>query len=236
MEWLSRTSLLIGEEQIGKFKDTNVLVVGLGGVGAYAAEQLARAGIGNMTIVDGDIYQPSNINRQLMALNSTLGRPKAEIMRDRILDINPNISVTPINNYVTDEEMINIISPEFDYIIDAIDTLAPKINLIYHSLEKGVKIVSSMGAGGKTDPMQIRIADIKKSYKCPLARVVRKRLHKLGIRSGVKVVFSTEDVVKESIIPEEGRNKKSAVGTISYLPPLFGCYCASVVVNDLLGK
>lgn len=149
MEWLSRTSLLIGEEQIGKFKDTNVLVVGLGGVGAYAAEQLARAGIGNMTIVDGDIYQPSNINRQLMALNSTLGRPKAEIMRDRILDINPNISVTPINNYVTDEEMINIISPEFDYIIDAIDTLAPKINLIYHSLEKGVKIVSSMGAGAK---------------------------------------------------------------------------------------
>ena len=233
-EWLSRTDLLLGEERLGNLKNSHVLVVGLGGVGAYAAEQICRAGVGRMTIVDGDNIEATNINRQLPAITSNLGKDKAEVMGERLLDINPNLELRVINEYLKDERMIEVLKEEeYDYVVDAIDTLAPKIFLIYHSLQNNLKIVSAMGAGGKMDPTKIQITDISKSYNCKLARMLRKRLHKLGVYKGVKVVFSPEDVAKEAVMLDESRNKKSNVGTISYMPPLFGCFCASVVLKDL---
>lgn len=236
-EWLSRTNLLLGDERLSQLQNAHVLVVGLGGVGAYAAEQICRAGVGQMTIVDGDNIELSNINRQLPATQSNLKKDKAEVMGQRLLDINPNLKLRIINEYLKDERMIEVLQEEqYDYVVDAIDTLAPKIFLIYHSLQNNLKIVSAMGAGGKMDPTKIQIADISKSYNCKLARMLRKRLHKLGVYKGVPVVFSPEDVSKDAVILDESRNKKSNVGTISYMPPLFGCFCASVVIKDLSAK
>ncbi|MCR9011515.1 tRNA threonylcarbamoyladenosine dehydratase [Gabonibacter chumensis] len=236
-EWLSRTELLIGKEALKKLQEAHVLVAGLGGVGAYAAEQLCRAGIGEMTIIDGDCVEETNKNRQLPALDGNMGKPKAEVMAARFRDINPEIRLHVINDYIRDDRMIEVLKmASYDYIVDAIDTLAPKIFLIYHSLQNGYSIVSSMGSGGKFDPTQIRIADISKSYNCNLARMLRKRLHKLGVYKGVKVVFSPEEVDPEAVVLSEGENKKSNVGTISYMPPAFGCFCASVVIRDLIGK
>ncbi|TFH38903.1 MAG: tRNA threonylcarbamoyladenosine dehydratase [Bacteroidia bacterium] len=233
-EWLSRTELLLGEEKIKRLQQSNVLVVGLGGVGAYAAEMICRAGVGTMTIVDGDMINSSNRNRQLPALVSTDGRPKAVVMGERLLDINPGLDLTVLQEYIRDERMVEILDRGFDYVVDAIDTLSPKIFLIYHSVQRNLPVVSSMGAGGKRDTSLIKISDISESYNCKLARILRKRLHKLGIREGVKVVFSPEPVPGESIIRVEGeRNKKSNVGTISFMPPAFGCAIASVVINDL---
>jgi len=234
-DWLSRTELLLGEEKVARLARSNVLVVGLGGVGAYAAEMICRAGVGRMTIVDGDSINPSNLNRQLPALVSTNGRPKAEVMGERLLDINPGLDLTVLQEYIRDERMVEILDGGFDYVVDAIDTLSPKIFLVYHSVQRNLPVVSSMGAGGKKDTSLIKISDISESYNCKLARILRKRLHKLGVRDGVKVVFSPEPVPGESIIRVEGeRNKKSNVGTISYMPPAFGCAIASVVINDLL--
>lgn len=229
--------MLIGKEALKKLQEAHVLVAGLGGVGAYAAEQLCRAGIGEMTIIDGDCVEETNKNRQLPALDSNMGKPKAEVMAARFRDINPEIRLHVINDYIRDDRMIEVLKlASYDYIVDAIDTLAPKIFLIYHSLQNGYSIVSSMGSGGKFDPTQIRIADISKSYNCNLARMLRKRLHKLGVYKGVKVVFSPEEVDPEAVVLSEGENKKSNVGTISYMPPAFGCFCASVVIRDLIGK
>ncbi len=232
--WLQRTELLLGKEAIEKLKSKHVLVVGLGGVGAYAAEMIARAGIGRMTIVDGDVINVTNINRQLPALNSKVGRPKTEIMAERLRDINPDIQLEVINAFVRDEFMVELLNKPYDYVVDAIDTLSPKVFLIYHSLQKGHKIVSSMGAGGKMDPAQLHIADISKSYNCKLAKAIRKRLHRMGIKSGFPVVFSTEEANPDAIVEvEDELNKKSMVGTISYMPALFGIFCASKVIRDL---
>ena len=237
MEWLSRTELLLGKERLERLLRAHVLVAGLGGVGAYAAEQLCRAGIGEMTIIDGDRVEVTNKNRQLPAIDSNIGLPKAEVMAARFREINPDIRLHVINDFIRDDRMVEVLEmARSDYVVDAIDTLAPKIFLIYHCLQKGLKVVSSMGAGGKMDPMQIRIADISKSYNCTLARMLRKRLHKLGVYKGVKVVFSPEEVDPEAVVLSESENKKSNVGTISYMPPLFGCYCASVVIRDLAGE
>ena len=234
MEWLNRTTLLIGNENIDKLKKSHVLIVGLGGVGAYAAEMLCRAGTGKLTLVDGDKVEITNLNRQLPGLNSNLGKNKADVLAQRFKDINPGIEVTVINEYIRDEKIIEILEVHYDYVVDAIDTLSPKVFLIYHSVLKGLKIVSSMGSGGKMNPELVRSCDISKSYNCNLARMIRKRLSKLGIKKGVKVVFSPEDVPDEAIRIEESTNKKSTVGTISYMPPLFGCHIASVVINDLI--
>ncbi|WP_163713936.1 tRNA threonylcarbamoyladenosine dehydratase [Mangrovibacterium lignilyticum] len=235
--WQERTLLMLGEEGLEKLTNAHVLVVGLGGVGAYAAEQICRAGVGKMTIVDGDVVEATNRNRQLPALISNDGKPKAEIMGARFRDINRKIEVNVINEYLKDERMIEILEADnYDYVVDAIDTLAPKTFLIYHSLQRNIPIVSSMGAGGKFDPSLIQSCDISKSYNCKLARVLRKRLTKLGVKKGVQVVFSPEEVEKARVREEEGRNKKSAVGTISYMPPLFGCHIASVVLRNLLAK
>jgi tRNA threonylcarbamoyladenosine dehydratase len=233
--WQQRTALQIGKRGIEKLSNSHVLVVGLGGVGAYAAEMLCRAGIGHMTIVDGDIVQETNLNRQLPSLKSTLGLKKAIVMQQRMKDINPEIELIVIDNFIRDDKMIEILDGPFDYVVDAIDTLSPKVYLIYQSMNKGLKIVSSMGAGGKYDPTLIKVGDISESYNCKFARIIRKRLHAFGIFKGFKVVFSPEEVDPEMIELIEGEvNKRSTVGTISYMPATFGCACASVVIRDLI--
>ncbi|MFI3320572.1 MAG: tRNA threonylcarbamoyladenosine dehydratase [Rikenellaceae bacterium] len=236
-EWLERTSLLLGEEKLATLRGANVLVVGLGGVGAYAAEMVARAGVGQMTIADADTVNVTNINRQLVALHSTVGRPKSEILAARLRDINPDINLTIVTEYIKDELTDQLLdSSKFDYIVDCIDTLSPKVALIKGALDRAIPLVSSMGAGAKTDPTLMEIKDISKSHHCPLAHMLRKRLHKLGIRKGFRAVFSPEPIRKGAMILCEEQNKKSNVGTISYIPALFGIGCASVVIRDLLGE
>lgn len=235
MRWIERTDLLLGTERLDKLRNANVLVVGLGGVGAYAAEMLCRAGVGNLTIVDGDIVEETNRNRQLPALVSTQGKPKAEVLEQRFRDINPDVRLLVINDFLRDEKTIELLeNNKFDYVVDCIDTLSPKVFLIYHAVSRGLKVVTSMGAGGKLDPAQVRIADISKSHDCKLARVVRKRLHRLGIRKGITAVFSPEEVPDGAIRLEQSQNKNSTVGTISYMPAVFGCFVASVVIRDLI--
>lgn len=233
-EWLQRTELLLGTEKLSRLRQSHVLVVGLGGVGAYAAEMLCRSGIGQMTIVDGDKIHATNRNRQLIALSSLEGLPKAATMGRRLLDINPDLLLTVHDEYIRDDRMIEILGGKFDYVIDAIDTLSPKVFLIFHAVSKGLRIVSSMGSGGKFDPVQVRISDLSESYNCKLASILRKRLHGLGVYTGVKVVFSPEKVDPETVALTDGElNKKTTVGTISYMPPLFGCFLASVVIREL---
>jgi tRNA threonylcarbamoyladenosine dehydratase len=236
MSWDERTRLLLGEFNADTLKNANILMVGLGGVGAYAAEMLCRSGIGHLTLVDGDVVEESNRNRQLPALVSTLKKPKTEVIAARLLDINPDLQLTVYHEFLRDERTIEVLeSQQYDYVVDCIDTLSPKTFLIYHAVKKGFRVVSSMGAGGKSDPEQVRIADISQSHDCKLARMVRKRLHRLGIREGVTVVYSAEEVPASAIRLEQGVNKISTVGTISYLPPVFGCYIASVVIRHLIG-
>jgi tRNA A37 threonylcarbamoyladenosine dehydratase len=235
-DWQSRTELSLGSERLKKLWSSNVLVVGLGGVGAIAAEMICRAGVGRMTIVDGDLIHPTNRNRQLPALKSTEGMPKALVMGKRLKDINPDLDLTVIQEFIKDERMIEVLDKGFDYVVDAIDTLSPKVFLIYHSLMRKYPVVSSMGAGGKFDPLMVNVSDISETTDCPLARILRKRLHKLGIREGFTAVYSPEVVGKEQIITMKGEpNKASVVGTISYMPAAFGIACASVVIRKLAG-
>jgi tRNA A37 threonylcarbamoyladenosine dehydratase len=234
-DWLSRSEMVLGKEGLNKLRNSHVLVVGLGGVGAYAAEMLCRAGVGKMTIADGDTVNPTNKNRQLLALDSTMGKPKAEVMAARMKDINPEIEVTPLNEYIRDDRMIELLDQGFDYVVDAIDTLSPKIYLIYHTVQRKMPLVSSMGAGGKFDPQQVKVADISQTMNCGLARMLRKKLHRLGIREGFTAVYSPEEVDKSKVVSVTGEtNKASIVGTISYMPALFGITCASVVIRDLI--
>ena len=236
-EWLERTNLLLGDEKLKKLQDANVLVVGLGGVGAYAAEMIARSGVGHMTIADADTVSPTNINRQLIALHSTIGKQKAELMADRLRDINPEINLTVVNKFIKDDETDALLdSDKFDYVVDAIDTLSPKLALIKGCLDRNIPLVSSMGAGAKTDPTKLEICDIAKTHHCPLAHMLRKRLHKIGIRTGFKAVFSPEPVREGAMILCEEQNKKSNTGTISYIPALFGIGCASVVIRGLIDE
>lgn len=235
--WLERTELLLGEEKLATLKNANVLIVGVGGVGAYAAEMIVRAGVGRMTIADADKVSETNINRQLVALHSTIGREKCDILADRLKDINPALQLTVVNRFIKDDETDALLdSDKFDYVVDAIDTLSPKLALIKGALDRGIRIVSSMGAGAKTDPTLMEIKDITKTHHCPLAHMLRKRLHKIGIKRGFWAVFSPEPVREGAMILCEEQNKKSNVGTISYIPALFGIGCASVVIRDLIGE
>ena len=235
--WLERTELLLGGEKLDMLRRARVLVVGVGGVGAYAAEMIARAGVGHMTIADADCVSESNINRQLVALHSTIGRPKCEILAERLRDINPDLELTIVNRFIKDNETDELLdSAPFDYVVDAIDTLSPKLALIKGSLDRGIPLVSSMGAGAKTDPTLMEIKDIAKTHHCPLAHMLRKRLHKIGIKRGFWAVFSPEPVREGAMILCEEQNKKSNVGTISYIPALFGIGCASVVIRSLVGE
>ena len=235
--WLERTTLLLGEEKLEQLKRANVLVVGLGGVGAYAAEMIARAGVGRMTIADADTVSATNINRQFIALHSTIGRQKSDLMAERLRDINPEIELTVINRFIKDDETDALLdSDHFDFVVDAIDTLSPKLALIKGALDRGIPLVSSMGAGAKTDPTKMEICDISRTHHCPLAHMLRKRLHKIGIRKGFHAVFSPEPVREGAMILCEEQNKKSNTGTISYIPAMFGIGCASVVVRSLIGE
>ena len=234
--WQERTELLIKTENLERLRAAHVFVAGLGGVGAYAAEMLCRAGVGQLTIADGDQVNPSNRNRQLLALSSTHGQRKANLMAQRLLDINPDLKLTVYDEFIRDERTDQILDMPYDYVIDAIDTLSPKIFLINQAVKTKLPLVSSMGAGGKLDPAKVVVADFSNTFHCNLARMLRKRLKRLGVSGGFKAVFSTELVDDDAVTPVENEpNKKTTVGTISYMPAIFGCVCASVVIRELLG-
>ncbi len=234
-EWQQRTELLLGKDRMEHLRNSHVLVVGLGGVGAYAAEMICRAGVGKMTIVDADTVQPSNINRQLPALHSVVGRPKAEVLAERFRDINPDLELTVLPVYLKDEAIPELLdSAKFDFVVDAIDTVAPKCYLIYNALKRGIKIVSSMGAGAKSDITQVRFADLWETYHCGLSKAVRKRLQKMGMKRKLPVVFSTEQADPNAVILiDNEQNKKSTTGTVSYMPAVFGCYLAEYVIRKI---
>lgn len=232
--WKERTELLLGREKLRKLENSKILVVGLGGVGAYAAEMLCRAGVGELYIIDADEIHPSNRNRQLLALKSNEGKSKSELMKKRLLDINPNLKITAERIFIDFEITPQILGQQFDYIVDAIDSLNPKISLIANALKENIPIISSMGSGGKTNPLKIQIADFKDTYNDRLARMLRKRMHKMGIYEGFKVVFSSEQTNPNAVkFVDNEQNKKTTVGTISYMPPLFGSFMAAEVIRDL---
>ncbi len=236
--WMSRSQLLLGDEKLERLMDKHVLVVGLGGVGGICAEMIARSGVGKMTIVDGDTVDLSNCNRQIPALHSTAQRLKVEVMAERLKDINPDLQLTAVNDFLKDEKTFALLdSNDFDYVVDCIDTLSSKVFLIKGCVERNIRIVSSLGAGGKVDPSRVKVTDISKTYQCNLAKYVRKYLRRLDIRDGVKVVFSPEEADQSRIIEtEKAFPKKSIIGTISYMPAIFGCVAASVVIRDLVGE
>lgn len=235
--WLQRTELLIGADALDKLRRLHVLIIGLGGVGSYAAEFLARAGVGNLTIVDGDTVDLTNTNRQLPALHSTVGQSKARIMAARLTDINPGLALTVLEDFLTPRQIREMPLSEYDYVFDCIDSVQPKQYVIVACKQQGVRVVSSMGAGGRVDPSRVQVADISQTFNCPFAQQVRKGLKRKGVRRGVTVVFSSEPVNRDTCMMTDGsRFKKSFYGTISYIPALFGLHMASVVVRDAVGK
>ena len=235
INWKQRTELVLGEDKMARLQSAHVLVVGLGGVGAYAAEMICRAGVGRMTIVDADTVQITNLNRQLPAMHSTLGMFKADVLEARFKDINPDLELKVLPVFLKDENIPDLLdADEYDFIVDAIDTLSPKCYLIYHALQRRIKIVSSMGAGAKSDITQVRFADLWDTYHCGLSKAVRKRLQKMGVKRKVPVVFSTEQAdPKAVLLTDDEMNKKSTCGTVSYMPAVFGCYLAEYVIKRL---
>lgn len=237
LSWLSRSEALVGREALEKLSSSHVMVLGLGGVGSFAAEFICRAGVGRMTIIDGDTVDPTNRNRQLPALSSNHGVSKAQIMKQRLLDINPELELTVLDEFIIPERLETLLEARPDYIVEAIDSITPKLFLIRRAYDAKIPFVSSMGAGGKLDPTKIQIADISKTFNCKLALHIRKKLRKHDIRDGVTVAFSTELPDKDSLIYTDGTNfKKSAYGTMSYLPAAFGGAIASVAIRELIGK
>ena len=236
--WLERTELLIGEESLNKLKNANVLVVGLGGVGSYAAETLVRAGLGTITIIDGDEVDPTNKNRQLQALDSTVGKQKAYVLKDRFLDINPELNVTVVDEFMEPEVMAEFLRQnEFDYVLDCIDSFVPKMALILTLRRMKCNFISSMGAGGKLDPSKIRVADISKTRECKFAQQLRKILKSKGVVKRVLCVYSEEIQVRDSLKLTDGSNyKKSFYGTISYMPAMFGMTMGAEVIKRLTAK
>ncbi len=237
LSWLSRTELLIGKKPLYRLTCAHVMIIGLGGVGSFAAEFIARSGVGTMTIIDGDVIEASNRNRQLPALSTNHGKSKALIMEERLKDINPELKLNAIHNFINPGMVKNLFELKPDYIIDAIDSFTPKITFMQMAYESGLPFISSLGAGGRMDPLQISVADISRTYNCPFAQQIRKTLKKHNIRNGIKVVFSHGEVDKKSLILTDGNNfKKSAYGTISYMPAMFGGIAASVVIRNLIKK
>jgi tRNA threonylcarbamoyladenosine dehydratase len=236
-DWLNRTELLLGKEKLAILKRSSVLIVGLGGVGCTAAEILCRAGIGKLTLADGDVVEQGNRNRQLIALTSTEGQKKTEVLAERLRDINPDIDLVLNDNYLKEKPMILLLENKYDYVVDSIDTLSPKAYMLLNAVRLNHRVVSAMGAGAKLDISKIQVADISETHTCTFAFDIRKRLRRLGLTTGFKAVFSSEQPLKESVIYcETAKNKKSVAGTISYMPVVFGCYCASVVINDLINE
>ena len=234
-EWMSRTALLLGAERMERLRQSHVLVVGTGGVGAYAAEMLVRAGVGRMTLLDADRVQPSNINRQLCALHSTVGEEKVRVLERRFKDINPDLRLVVRPEYLEEQDVEALLDGEhFDFIVDAIDTIAPKCALIMGAMRRRLRIVSSMGAGAKTDITQVRFADLWETYHCGLSKAVRSRLKREGMRRPLPVVFCTQQAELSAVVRVDGeRNKKTTTGTVSYMPAVFGCYLAQYVIERL---
>ena len=233
-EWMQRTSLLLSEEKAAQLQACRVLVVGVGGVGAYAAEMLVRAGVGCMTIIDSDSVAPSNINRQLVALHSTIGMDKVDVLATRLTDINPHLVLSACKCYLDVDGVDALLQEGYDFVVDAIDTVAPKVALLAACMRQGIAVVSSMGAGARMDPSQICYADIADTYHCGLARAVRTRLRKMGVKGKLPVVFSTEAPHAEAVQEVLGeRNKRTTVGTVSYMPAIFGCFLAAYVIRRL---
>ena len=236
-EWQERTAMLVGDEMLEHFRNSTVAVIGVGGVGGYAAEMLVRAGIGHLIIMDSDDVSLTNKNRQLLALDSTVGKPKCEVLAARLKDINPELDLTVIPEYLEADKAGEVLGGHhIDFLVDAIDTLSPKLHLIRYCMDNGIPLVSSMGAGAKFDATKVRLTDVSKSFNCPLAYIVRKRLRHMGISKGFQVVFSEELPDRDSIVPCEDRNKKSQVGTISYIPAVFGCVCAQAAIRSLMAS
>jgi tRNA A37 threonylcarbamoyladenosine dehydratase len=235
--WLSRTALLVGEEGIRRLAQAHVMIVGLGGVGSFAAEFIARGGVGRLTIIDGDTVDPTNRNRQLVALATNHGQPKAQIMSERLRAINPEIELNVVQDFIRPEKVLEQFGHQPDYLVDAIDSMSPKLHFMQLAYERKLPLVSSMGAGGKVDPTQVQVTDISKTYNCPFSQYVRKTLKKQGIYRGIRVVFSPEENDKNSLVYTDGSNfKKSAYGTMPYMPAVFGAATASVVIRALTGK
>lgn len=234
-EWMQRTVLLLGAERMERFRRAHVLVVGTGGVGAYAAEMLVRAGVGRLTLLDADCVQESNINRQLCALHSTVGEEKVRVLARRFLDINPRLDLTLRAEFLEEQAVPALLDgADYDFIVDAIDTVAPKCALIEEAMRRRVRIVSSMGAGAKTDITQIRFADLWETFHCGLSKAVRARLKKDGMRRPLPVVFCAQQADPDAVVAVEGeRNKKTTTGTVSYMPAVFGCYLAQYVISRL---
>ncbi len=231
---MARTVQLLGEERCRGLMEAHVLVAGMGGVGAMASEMLVRAGIGKITIADSDVVQATNINRQVGAFHSTIGRLKVVVMRERLLDINPALEIEVFEDYIEEGTVERLLDGGYDYVVDAIDTLTPKMLLMELAVKQGLRLVSSMGSGGRSDPAKIFITDFERSYNCRLAYLLRKKLRKRGVEGGFKVVFSTEQVSRELLADaEDEQYKKSIPGTVSYVPAIFGCMLASVVVEGL---
>ena len=235
-EWTERAELLFKKEGLAKLQNANILVVGLGGVGSFAAEFLARAGVGRMTIVDGDVVDITNINRQLPALHSTVGKPKVAVVGDRLMDINPELKLTRVQEFLSPERALEIVTDEYDYVLDCIDSVTPKLNLILGAKRQKVKLISSMGAGGKMLASKVKVTDISNTVNCYFAKTIRRRLKEMKINK-LKVVFSSEIQDGNSLKMTDGSNfKKSFYGTNSYMPGLFGLYAAETVIRYLLKK
>lgn len=235
-EWTERAELLFKKEGLNKLQNANVLVVGLGGVGSFAAEFLARAGVGNMTIVDGDVVDITNVNRQLPALHSTVGQPKVMVVGDRLMDINPELKLTRVQEFLSPERAFDIVTEDFDYVLDCIDSVTPKLNLIIAAKRKRVRIISSMGAGGKMEASKVKVTDISNTINCYFSKTIRRRLKEVKIDK-LKVVFSSEIQDESSLRMTDGKNfKKSFYGTNSYMPGLFGLHAAETVIRYLLKK
>jgi tRNA A37 threonylcarbamoyladenosine dehydratase len=236
LDWLERTVLLIGENGVQKLKNTNVLLVGLGGIGSYAGEFLVRAGVGSITIVDGDDVDITNINRQLQALSSTVGKNKAQLISERFLDINPDLIIKVITKFLEPKD-IEIILDEnrYDFILDCIDSVLPKVTLLSIAVRKKLKIISSMGAGGKLDPSKVKVADLFKTKECKFAQQVRKEMKRRNITKGIIAVYSEEIQLKDALKYTDGtKYKKSFYGTISYMPALFGLRMSAEVIRRVI--
>lgn len=235
--WQQRTALLLGEDRLKRLQEAHVFIAGVGGVGGIAAEMIARAGVGEITLADGDHVEASNRNRQIVALTGTVGRLKTEAMAERLRQINPDIRLHLISEYLQEESLTNALSQApYSCVLDAIDSISPKLYLILHCVKQQIKLVSCMGSGARMNPELVRCADISETYGCSLARVMRKRLNKHGISRGVQVIFSPETAVPGSVVESEDEplHKRSVTGTISYMPAIFGCHCASAVVQQII--
>jgi hypothetical protein len=234
--WNDRTLRLLGREAADKLRDASVLVVGVGGVGGYAAEMLARTGVGHLTLIDADAVAESNINRQLIATHSTVGESKVVLFAERFHDINPEAEINVIMNFLTADNLMTVFDKNrFDYVIDAIDTVSPKVALISHCLLKGIPIISSMGAGGRLDPTKIGYFDLWDTREDGLARAVRQKLKAASLRRPLKVVASTEKPSSRSLVEVESLNKRTSYGTIASIPAIFGIFLANHVIRKISG-